>query len=163
MEGLKTLLGDCDTGWHIRTGEWIVANHGVPRARYFLLLQARGRLVCVGVAVGRAVRLAQPAWRAGDGRNGFDSSDLGHVRASIPADAAEIQRRSWRSASPWSRRRLRPIHWLARPHLFTLLFVMLFYGALERVRRGRVAVWGIPYLAILPVATVCGPTCTADS
>ena len=27
MDGIKTLLSDCDTGWHIRTGEWIVANH----------------------------------------------------------------------------------------------------------------------------------------
>ena len=30
MQGVKTLLGDCDTGWHIRTGEWIVSNHLVP-------------------------------------------------------------------------------------------------------------------------------------
>src|SRR5215813_8626871 len=30
MAGLKTLLGDCDTGWHIRTGEWILAHRGVP-------------------------------------------------------------------------------------------------------------------------------------
>src|SRR5579862_6885811 len=30
MNGLKTLLGDCDTGWHIRTGEWILANRTVP-------------------------------------------------------------------------------------------------------------------------------------
>src|ERR1019366_8122906 len=30
MDGAKTLLGDCDTGWHIRTGEWIIANGWVP-------------------------------------------------------------------------------------------------------------------------------------
>ena len=30
MNGAKTLLGDCDTGWHIRTGEWILANGWVP-------------------------------------------------------------------------------------------------------------------------------------
>jgi hypothetical protein len=24
MGGVHTLLSDCDTGWHIRTGEWIV-------------------------------------------------------------------------------------------------------------------------------------------
>ena len=30
MEGIKTLLSDCDTGWHIRTGEWILAHHHVP-------------------------------------------------------------------------------------------------------------------------------------
>ena len=26
------------------------------------------------------------------------------------------------------------IHWLARPHLFTLLFLVLFYAALEQVQ-----------------------------
>jgi len=30
MDGTKTLLGDCDTGWHIRTGQWILANGRVP-------------------------------------------------------------------------------------------------------------------------------------
>jgi hypothetical protein len=29
------------------------------------------------------------------------------------------------------------IHWLARPHLFTLLFVVIFLSLLERVREGR--------------------------
>ncbi len=46
------------------------------------------------------------------------------------------------------------IHWLARPHLFTLFFVVLFYAALEHVREGRTRLAGIPYLAILPAATV---------
>src|SRR3954471_19113741 len=35
MEGTKTLLGDCDTGWHIRTGEWIISNHQVPARDFF--------------------------------------------------------------------------------------------------------------------------------
>src|SRR6202035_3236494 len=30
MSGLKSLLSDCDTGWHIRTGEWILSHGGVP-------------------------------------------------------------------------------------------------------------------------------------
>ena len=46
------------------------------------------------------------------------------------------------------------IHWLARPHLFTLLFLVLFYAALERVREGRPRLAGVPYLAMLPVVTV---------
>src|ERR1700693_2149317 len=35
MEGVKTLLSDCDTGWHIRTGERIVRNHPVRAANFF--------------------------------------------------------------------------------------------------------------------------------
>ncbi len=45
------------------------------------------------------------------------------------------------------------VHWLARPHLFTLFFVVLFYSALERVRDGKTLLAGVPYLALLPVAT----------
>src|SRR5581483_9712563 len=45
------------------------------------------------------------------------------------------------------------IHWLARPHLFTLLFLVLFYAALERIREGRATFAGIPYLALFPLVT----------
>src|SRR5579862_8997551 len=40
MEGVKTLLSDCDTGWHIRTGEWIVANGWVPAKDIFSFSKA---------------------------------------------------------------------------------------------------------------------------
>src|SRR5215470_2675937 len=35
MAGMENLLGDCDTGWHIRTGEWILAHHWVPARDIF--------------------------------------------------------------------------------------------------------------------------------
>ena len=35
MNGVKTLLSDCDTGWHIRTGEWILQNHAIPHTDLF--------------------------------------------------------------------------------------------------------------------------------
>src|ERR1700674_4916323 len=35
MDGVKTLLSDCDTGWHIRTGEWILRNGWVPARDIF--------------------------------------------------------------------------------------------------------------------------------
>ena len=46
------------------------------------------------------------------------------------------------------------IHWLARPHLFTLLFLVIFYAALEQVREGRTRVLGVPILAALPVIAI---------
>ncbi|MGA2594471.1 MAG: hypothetical protein ABSH32_31620, partial [Bryobacteraceae bacterium] len=30
MGGARTLLGDGDTGWHVRTGEWIMSHGRVP-------------------------------------------------------------------------------------------------------------------------------------
>src|SRR5437764_6935838 len=35
MDGVKTLLSDCDTGWHIRTGEWILAHRQAPTSDIF--------------------------------------------------------------------------------------------------------------------------------
>src|SRR5947209_16860333 len=35
LGGANSLLSDCDTGWHIRTGEWILANHRVPATDIF--------------------------------------------------------------------------------------------------------------------------------
>ena len=46
------------------------------------------------------------------------------------------------------------VHWLARPHLFTLLFAVVFYGVLERVREGRGRIGRLACLALLPVATI---------
>ncbi len=41
------------------------------------------------------------------------------------------------------------MHWLARPHLFTLLFVVVFWASLERAREGHTG-----WLFWLPVLTV---------
>ena len=68
--------------------------------------------------------------------------------------AAEIERPSTAISVTMLAAAASSIHWLARPHLFTLLFLVLFYGALEHVREGRTRLAGIPYLAIFPVATV---------
>src|SRR5688500_11828896 len=35
LDGAKTMLSDGDTGWHIRTGDWILANGRVPTADMF--------------------------------------------------------------------------------------------------------------------------------
>ncbi len=35
LGGARTLLGDGDTGWHIRTGQWILAHHQVPHTDFF--------------------------------------------------------------------------------------------------------------------------------
>src|ERR1700721_2331070 len=35
MKGAHTLLGDGDTGWHLRTGEWILAHGRVPNRDIF--------------------------------------------------------------------------------------------------------------------------------
>jgi hypothetical protein len=152
MEGTKTLLGDCDTGWHIRTGEWILAHHQVPAHDVFsfskpgepwfawewlsdiifALLNQFGGL--------QAVVLFSVLLIAAT----FGSLYLLTRRNSSPLVAIVVTLLAVAASS---------VHWLARPHLFTLFFLVLFYAGLELVREGRSRIAGVPILAVFPVLT----------
>lgn len=147
MGGTQTLFGDCDTGWHIRTGQWIANSHSVPMRDpfsyskpdgvwyawewlsdlLFSSLNAHGGLAAVALITILIIsttfmivfRLAR--------RN--SNAIVAILLTMIAAVASSI-------------------HWLARPHLFTLLSLALFYVALERVRGGQTI-----YLWVLPAAT----------
>ncbi len=153
MNGVKTLLADCDTGWHIRTGEWILANHAVPARDIFSFskpgdpwfawewlsdilfawMNAHGGLRTV-VLFGTLLLAVT-----------FLLLFRLVLRKSNVITAISVTMLAAAASS---------IHWLARPHLFTLLFLVLFYGALENVREGRTRIAGIPYLAIFPFVTI---------
>jgi len=141
-DGWARLLVDGDTGWHIRTGEWILARGEVPRTDSFsftrpgqpwfawewgadVLLGAlhrawglKGVVLFSGLLVGlyAALLFRFTLWR---GANGFFA--LGATLAAVAAAS---------------------MHFLARPHLITLLLLPLALWALEADRRrpGR-AVW----------------------
>ena len=133
--------------------------------RHLFLLQAGRRLVRLGVAFGRAIRRPEPRW-AGCARGAVrHPAAVRGLHAAVPAGAAASRTRSWRLLVTVVAAAASSIHWLARPHLFTLLFPgAVLYAALERVREGRTRVLGVPYLAVLlPVARLFGPTCTAAS
>src|ERR1035437_7284155 len=132
LEGVKTLLSDCDTGWHIRTGEWIWANHGVPARDIFSFSRA-------GDPWYAWEWLSDVLFAWLNSRGGLTAV----VLLSILLIAVTMVAAAASSA-----------HWLARPRLFTLSFVVLFYGALEHVRDGRTRLAGVPYLALLPGATI---------
>ena len=153
MNGVKTLLGDCDTGWHIRTGEWIIANGWVPVHDVFSFtkpgapwfawewlsdvlfakLNAFGGLRTVTIFAMLLLCVT------------FGALFLLVRRKSNAFVAVAITMLAGVDSS---------IHWLARPHLFTLLFLVLFYAGLELVEEGRTRVLGVPILAVFPVATV---------
>jgi hypothetical protein len=153
LDGLLHLLADCDTGWHIRTGQWILAHHAVPVQDIFsfskagspwyawewlsdvifaglydwggLAALAMFAILLLSVVFTLVYRLARRR-----------ANVLVSIVVTMIAAAASS------------------IHWLARPHLFTMLFLTLFYIALENVRGGRRKLWGVPYLVWLPLATI---------
>ena len=153
LAGVKALLSDCDTGWHIRTGEWIIANGWVPMRDIFSFtkpgdpwfawewlsdvlfakLNALGGLQAVAMF---AILLLSVT---------FAALFLLVRRKSNAIVAIAITMLAATASS---------IHWLARPHLFTLFFLVLFYAALEQVQDGRTRLLGVPILVALPVVTI---------
>jgi hypothetical protein len=151
MKGTQTLLGDGDTGWHLRTGQWILEHGRVPDRDIFSFtrsgqpwfawewlwdvifgwLHLRGGMAAVLVASSLVLaltfallfRLAR--WKSGDA--------LAALVITLIAAAGSAG------------------HWLARPHLFTMLFTVLFYGILERTgQSGCQGTWARRGLWLLP-------------
>jgi hypothetical protein len=153
MEGLKTLLSDCDTGWHIRTGEWIMAHHGVPTHDIFSFSKPDSAWFAWEW-------LSDVIWAFLHNHGGLASVAcfailllsltfailFKLVRRKANAIVAVVVTMLAATASS--------VHWLARPHLLTLFFVVVYYGMLERVREGDNMLAGLPYLAMFPLITI---------
>jgi len=150
LVGAKVLLQDEDTGWHVRTGEWILANHRLPYSDMFSFtrpgapwfawewlwdvmfgwLHQHGGMAAVVLASLLVICL---------------TCALTYRLALRKCDNVLIAFGVTLVAIAGS-----TIHWLARPHLFTLLFVVIFYHILERVQDGRTRLlWWLPFLMVL--------------
>jgi hypothetical protein len=134
LQGVRTMLGDGDTGWHVRIGEWIMAHHQVPHQDMFSFTKpgepffawewlwdlsfawvhlhwGLGGVVLVSLAVictASALLYRLVYRRCGNALVAIALTGLAAAGASI--------------------------HWLARPHLITMLFMVVFLTILERVR-----------------------------
>jgi len=153
MDGVKTLLSDCDTGWHIRTGEWILAHHQVPVHDIFSFSKPDG--------VWYAWEWLTDILFAGLYTHGGLRTIVFFAMMMISVTFALLFRLVRRKSNAVTAvvvtmiaAAASSIHWLARPHLFTLLFLVLFYWALENVRSGKTRLGRIPYLVLLPIGTI---------
>jgi hypothetical protein len=153
MDGLQSLLGDCDTGWHIRTGQWILANHRVPLHDLFSYTMPN----TVWYAWEWLTDILF-AWLYGHGGLRTIAFFSIMLLSLIYVMLFRLVRRKSTAiiaiVTTMIAAAVSSIHWLSRPHLFTLFFLVLFYGALENVRAGKTRLGRVPYLAILPVATI---------
>jgi len=150
LDGARFLLGDGDTGWHIRTGEWILAHQRAPDRDLFSFtkagepwyawewlwdvifawLHSHAGMAAVVLASLAVISLGGALlYRLARAQSGDVLLSIGVTFLALAASS---------------------IHWLARPHLFTLLFAIVFYGLLEQVREGRRRLlWWLPPLTIL--------------
>jgi len=150
MGGATGMLGDGDTGWHVRTGEWILANHRVPHQDFFSYTRA-----------GQPWYAWEWLWDVVFGwmhqRAGMAAVVLVSVLVVCMTSVLlfRLTRRKCGSALMAILVMIfvtggTAIHWLARPHLFTMLFTVIFYSVLERVKEGNVRLlWWLPALTVL--------------
>jgi hypothetical protein len=153
LGGSRSLLNDCDTGWHIRTGEWILANHKIPFQDIFSFSKP-GQPWFAWEWLSDVVM----AWlNSVDGLRAILLASLAMICVTFTLLYFLVRRKcnvliaisvTMVAAAASS------IHWLARPHLFTFLFLVLYYAGLERVREGRREIAGIPVLALMPAVMV---------
>ncbi|MBL0160960.1 MAG: hypothetical protein IPP47_28340 [Bryobacterales bacterium] len=147
--GISRLLGDGDTGWHLRTGEWILDHGAVPRQDLFSFTAAGQPWyawewlwdVCFGWLHRQA------------GLEGVVIATIALLSVSLLILYRECLRREpdflISFALVFLAAGCSAIHWLARPHLYTMLFVLITAAVLDRAREGKVRL-----LAWLPVLTV---------
>src|SRR5438477_6282621 len=149
LDGAKTMLGDGDTGWHIRTGEWILANGAVPHQDIFSftkpgetwfawewlwdvgaawLFQHGGLATVVVINILILALTFALLFR-------LVRRHCGNPLIAIGATILACAQSS--------------LHWLARPHLFTMLFLVLFLMVLDRVQEG-----GRQLLIVLPLLPI---------
>ena len=150
LPGPSILLGDGDTGWHIRTGDWILQHRMVPTVDFFSFTKA-----------------GQPwfAWEWGwdvlfsavhhfAGLAGVVFVNvllLGFISALL---FRLIRRCSGNDLLAFLLTILSTcgcmIHWLARPHLFSWLFVLIFAHIILSAENGnKRLLWYLPLVTLL--------------
>jgi hypothetical protein len=148
--GWKSLLGDGDTGWHIRTGQYILAHHAVPTTDLFSFSRAGAPWF---------------AWEWGTDVIYAALYQIGGLKAIVLTSGAMIglfgvivlRYTLWRGANmlvavftTMLAVGASSMHFLARPHLFTLVLVPVCFWVLEADRRQPTRwLW-----ALIPVTAV---------
>lgn len=150
MQGVRTLLSDGDTGWHVRAGEWMLHHHAIIRTDIFSFTKA-----------GQPWYAWEWLWEVGAARL-HQSGGLALVvlvsmalicttfallyrvinrRCGNPLIAAAVTLLAAAGST---------MHWLARPHLVTFLFMVIVLAILDRVEQGdtNVLLW-LPFLTIV--------------
>ena len=150
MQGARTLLGDGDTGWHVRTGEWILRNGRVPHSDIFSYTMP-----------GQPWFAWEWLWDLSFGwmhrQWGMNAVVLASMMVLGVTFALLFRLILQRCANPFLAIAVTGlaaagscIHYLARPHLFTFVFVVAFYWILEAASEGRPRLlWLLPVLMVV--------------
>ncbi len=149
LRGVRTLLGDGDTGWHVRIGEWILAHGQVPRQDMFSFTKPGQPFFAWEWLWDVAAAWLHQRW----GLAGVVLASLLVIAFSTVLLYRLVYRRCGNPLVSIVLTGLASagasVHWLARPHLITMLMLVVFLTFLERVREGHTGwLWTLPVLMI---------------
>jgi hypothetical protein len=136
------LLADGDSGWHIRTGQWILDTRSVPRFDLFSFSRSGASWFAWEWLSDVILALLSSAW-------GLAGVVVLSACVIVLAAWAIFRHMLWRGANALVALGVvlvtvgaSSIHFLARPHVFTLLLLATSLWMVERDRRRRsAAVW----------------------
>lgn len=149
MNAWRFLL-DSDTGWHIRTGEMILGSGVIPRTDPFSHTLP-GRPWFAWEWLADVLMAMAHQWRGLAGVVG------GALLVLVIAYGLLYQVMARRDSDPLISSAMTLfaaicciVHWLARPHLFSILFMVVWLALVEGYRRKRSRmIWLVPPLTIL--------------
>jgi hypothetical protein len=144
LGGPSSLLTDPNTGVHVRTGEWILAEHDVPRKDLFSFAIA-GHRWCDWEWLCDALYAVLHRWSDLAAIAAFSLAVLCLTSLLVYVTARVHTGRTVAFAMTCLVMATTTIHWLARPHLLTWLLVALFCWVIERARMSG---HGAPLLAL---------------
>jgi len=156
LEGVRNMLGDGDTGWHVRIGNWILAHHQVPQQDMFSFTKP-----------GQPFFAWEWLWDVGAAslhqRWGMGAVVLASLLV-ISFTTALLYRLVYRRCGnplvsivlAGLAAAAASIHWFARPHLITMLMLVVFLAILERVQEGRTRLLSTLPALMIPWANLHG-------
>ncbi len=154
LGGTKTLFADGDTGWHIRTGEWILQHRTVPTQDLFSYTKPGQAWFAWEWVWDVLFAFIHSTW--GLAGVGFATVLLlGTIavllyRLVVNACGNEVLSFFITAFALCGS----SIHWLARPHLFSWLFFLGFLHLLPPLQQGsRLALVSLPLLMVIWVNT----------
>jgi hypothetical protein len=148
--GSARLLHDSDTGWHVRNGEAILAARSVPRADAFSYTRAGEMWLSwewlSDAAFGASHQLAGLSGVALIAAVAIAFTAYGSARLALALGGNLFLT----AIGTVLLLGVTSMHWLARPHVFSWVFALLFLAAAERERRQTSgALWALPAVAAL--------------
>jgi hypothetical protein len=133
--GVGWLLSDSDTGWHIRTGEWILSKRQIPSSDLFSFTRTGQPWFAWEWLSDVSMAAAHSHFGLG-GVVFLSVLVLGATSLSIYRNTVEACHHRLIAISLTSlAMAASTIHWLARPHLVTPLLAAVFCCVLDRVEK----------------------------